>query len=241
MRSILHGGLATLLIAGAVAVLVFDWTEVAPDQPTVEANKPLTKERLEKAEVFPEEPVKDDARRVGGEGFGTVEVEEETIARLPAKPLPPKLQKPEGPKLPPVPVSLQHPHIERPGYLQTGGVVVRLAGIVSLDLEQTCDTIGRFRPCGRQARTALRNFIRSRTTICIIPREPRKEAVEAQCTVGGKDVAEWLVEQGWAVADEGSDYEEAMKTARDNQRGLWRDGADAKWLLDAARNQTAAD
>ena len=120
-------------------------------------------------------------------------------------------------------------------------MTVRLAGIVSPKLDQTCETSDQSHPCGREARTALRNFIRSRTVICVLPRELRKEAVEALCTVSGRDVAEWLVEQGWAAAEDGSDYADFMKNARHKKLGLWRDGADAKWLLDASRDQTATD
>jgi lipoprotein-anchoring transpeptidase ErfK/SrfK len=38
--------------------------------------------------------------------------------------------------------------------------------------------------------------------------------------VGGRDIGEWLVSQGWAKA-EGQDYAAAEKLARDEKRGIW--------------------
>jgi hypothetical protein len=42
----------------------------------------------------------------------------------------------------------------------------------------------------------------------------------AHCSVGSRDIGEWLVSQGWARA-EGPDYADAEKTARDEKRGIW--------------------
>ena len=42
----------------------------------------------------------------------------------------------------------------------------------------------------------------------------------AHCSVGGRDIGEWLVSQGWARA-EGPDYADAEKTAREEKRGVW--------------------
>ena len=42
----------------------------------------------------------------------------------------------------------------------------------------------------------------------------------SHCRVGGKDIGEWLVAQGWARAN-GPDYADAEKTAREEKRGAW--------------------
>ena len=42
----------------------------------------------------------------------------------------------------------------------------------------------------------------------------------AHCSVGGKDIGEWLVAQGWARAN-GPDYADVEKTAQKEKRGVW--------------------
>ena len=42
----------------------------------------------------------------------------------------------------------------------------------------------------------------------------------AHCSVGGRDIGEWLVAQGWARAN-GPDYTDAEKTAQEEKRGVW--------------------
>ena len=232
MRSLLFAGLAACFIMAGLTTLFVGLPRADPD-----TSETLTQETVERAQVFPREPVKKDARLVGGEGFGTVEVEDETIARLPAKPVPPK---PESSSTP-TPVQLNRPLIEHPGELQSRDYHVRLADIVSPGLEATCGAPSKSSPCGREARTALRSFIRGRTVICTVADDRERNVGAAQCTVGGKDVAEWLVKHGWAVASDGSRYEAIMTNARENELGLWRDGANAKRFLQPVREQADAN
>ncbi|MYZ50263.1 thermonuclease family protein [Rhizobiales bacterium L72] len=75
------------------------------------------------------------------------------------------------------------------------------------------------------ARTALQRFIRGRAIECELPRHAEaKRAHETRCTVGGDDIALWLVEQGWAKPA-GDRYAEAGEKARAERLGLWQEGA----------------
>ena len=77
-------------------------------------------------------------------------------------------------------------------------------------------------PCGRLARAALRSFIHGRAIECEIPAGADAIPNPARCLVGGDDISEWLVAQGWAKRG-GGDYAEAEKTAKDGKLGLFAD------------------
>ncbi len=61
----------------------------------------------------------------------------------------------------------------------------------------------------------------------------RYKRMVARCTVAGEDLGEWMVSQGWAVADRnvtqaaGADpwlarlYDMAERAARDGRKGRW--------------------
>ncbi len=73
---------------------------------------------------------------------------------------------------------------------------------------------------GALARAALRSFVRRRAIECDIPAGADSVPDPARCFVGGDDIAEWLVAQGWAKRS-GGDYADAEKTARDGELGLF--------------------
>ncbi|MDD9910101.1 MAG: thermonuclease family protein [Ahrensia sp.] len=243
MRSVLVG---IGLVIFAVMALPFVLPIIMPQ--AYEASKQsvdatLSEQAIQQADVFPQEPIKTDARRVDAEEAddaqtavtaplerGTAE-QPQTIARLPAKPqLPVTPGSSETSKR--VETALSRPLIEQPGLLQSNALQVSLSGTVSPTLDFKCETDRVTHPCGRQARTALRRFIRGRTAQCDLSKDAQKGAHETRCTVAGKDIANWLVQQGWALAAVGSDYEEAMADARKAGRGLWRDGFDAQAIID---------
>ena len=70
------------------------------------------------------------------------------------------------------------------------------------------------------AQASVQRFVRRRSVECRLPAAARPSDGVAQCSVGGSDIGEWLVAQGWARAD-GPDYAGAEKTARQEKRGLW--------------------
>jgi len=99
---------------------------------------------------------------------------------------------------------------------------IHLAGITAPAFDQMCGASGSKWPCGRLARAGLRSFLRGRAIECLMPAGADKIPDPATCTVGGDDMSEWLVAQGWAKRS-GEPYEAAEKKARDAKLGLWSD------------------
>jgi endonuclease YncB( thermonuclease family) len=111
-------------------------------------------------------------------------------------------------------------------------VRLRLWGIETSEMKDA--------PWGRQAHAALAEFLDwSRRVQCrVVEREAHKLPI-ARCVTtgpgaaGGKDLAIWLLERGWAVADRevtqaaGADpwlaqlYDMAERAARDGRKGRW--------------------
>lgn len=115
---------------------------------------------------------------------------------------------------------LFRPVVTAAGAFRSRQGTVRLDGIAAPEPERRCGTGARAWPCGRMARTALRGFIRGRAIDCEVP--PGRTALpeSTRCSVGGRDIAAWLVEQGWAEARSDA-YRDAEQAARRARRGLW--------------------
>jgi endonuclease YncB( thermonuclease family) len=111
------------------------------------------------------------------------------------------------------------------GTLQSGKVVIRLAGIAARAADATCtDARGKSWPCGAAAKAALTRLIRARAVTCALPKGGEHNIYDASCSVGGTDLSTWLVRQGWAEAKSPNDaaLAEAAKTAKSEKLGLWR-------------------
>jgi hypothetical protein len=111
------------------------------------------------------------------------------------------------------------PAFSAAGVVEKGSNRIRLMGITATAIEAQCGSGPDAWPCGRMARAALQRFVRRRAVECRAPDGQPADGV-AYCSVGGQDIGEWLVSQGWARA-EGPHYADAEKTARDEKRGLW--------------------
>jgi endonuclease YncB( thermonuclease family) len=70
------------------------------------------------------------------------------------------------------------------------------------------------------ARAALRRFVRSRAIECVVPAGAAAVPDPAECSVAGRNLAEWLVAQGWASRS-GEDFAEAEAAARERKLGIW--------------------
>lgn len=112
--------------------------------------------------------------------------------------------------------------IPNAGTLISGNNTLVLKGIIPTPLDRQCiDSNGQSWPCGRFARTALRNFIRGRTLTCEQATPGELSAAQVyHCTLDGKDVSNWLAKLGWAQGKD-SPNKALSQTARQNQRGLW--------------------
>ena len=93
---------------------------------------------------------------------------------------------------------LFNPIVVGAGTLKTRDGEIHLAGIAAPEFEAMCGEKPAAWPCGRMARAALQSFIHRRAIECTIPAGADKIPDPASCQVGGDDMSEWLVAQGWA-------------------------------------------
>lgn len=117
--------------------------------------------------------------------------------------------------------TLYRPVAPAAGLIQAMGYTVSLAGVSGVDAAYRCNSDGKEWPCGVNARTAFRSFLRGRAVVCDIPQEAVPGAVEAGCRLGKQDIARWLVDNGWATAEAGGPYAEAEDKARKAGKGIF--------------------
>ena len=120
------------------------------------------------------------------------------------------------------PMLLHRPLIRATGELESGGYLVRIGGVTPPGLSMTCqDGEEQPVPCGMMARTAFRNWVRSRALTCRVPPKPVESGIETWCTLAGKDVALWLAENGWIVSASAQEASMALAKAKQERRGLY--------------------
>ncbi len=118
---------------------------------------------------------------------------------------------------------LFNPIVVSAGSIKARDREIHLAGIAAPEFDRRCGEGAAAWPCGRVARAALRSFIRGRAIECEIPAGADKIPDPAQCLVGGVNISEWLVAQGW-VKRSGDLFEAVEEKAREAKLGLWGDG-----------------
>ncbi|MCF6322368.1 MAG: hypothetical protein L3J32_11470 [Rhizobiaceae bacterium] len=162
------------------------------------------------------EPARNDIRDVTPEEtLPGPKINKDKIVRLP------DIVPPAPPKKPVKPLVLRNLIVQEAGVLLAGEMILNIAGINSLALDEKCKTAnGENWPCGRFARTALRGLIGSRAIECI-PIGEQINPVQATCNVGKRDLAGWLVARGWAKDANGS-YADLMTKAKNANTGMWR-------------------
>lgn len=138
---------------------------------------------------------------------------------------------PEGWK----PKLLYRPTANAAGRIEAQGYQIAIDGIVPVEPTESCGEGSDAWPCGTAARTQFRHLLRGRALTCTVPDTAPTEAIETACSVGGEDVGQWLVAQGWARAVEGSALAEAGDQARNAGRGIYG----AKPVLPAIEVNTA--
>ncbi len=119
------------------------------------------------------------------------------------------------------PLLLYRPVATSAGIIEASGYKISLKGIDALAVEETCNADGVSWPCGMAARTALRNWLRSRAIECSVPGQPSDELIATECKLGTADVASWLVSNGWARAQDGSPTTDLMKKAEEQKLGIF--------------------
>jgi endonuclease YncB( thermonuclease family) len=105
------------------------------------------------------------------------------------------------------------------GLIEAKGHAIAISGIGAVMPDETCtDAAGTSWACGLAARTAFRAFLRGRAVTCAAPAEG---GAAAACSVGKRDVGQWLAETGWARALETGPYAQAGETARKAGKGIF--------------------
>lgn len=117
---------------------------------------------------------------------------------------------------------LFNPIVASAGTIKARDREVHLAGVAAPEPDRKCGEGAQAWPCGAMARAALRRFIRGRAIACEVPAGGSEIPDPANCVVGGENLSEWLVAQGWAER-EGDAFETAEKAARDAKLGVWSD------------------
>jgi endonuclease YncB( thermonuclease family) len=108
--------------------------------------------------------------------------------------------------------------------LELRGEKLRLQGIDAPEMAQTCEASGRPVPCGKLAAAHLDELIGSRPLDCAIEGKDRYGRGLARCRADGRDIAEAMTRDGWALSDRRySDgrYDAAEALARASRRGIW--------------------
>ncbi len=77
----------------------------------------------------------------------------------------------------------------------------------------------------------MKAFLGSRPVSCEELGRDRYRRVVAKCTVGGVDIGEWMVSQGWAAAYYlySYEYSRAEKRAKSARRGIWAGKIERPW------------
>ncbi|NRQ13513.1 thermonuclease family protein [Ensifer sesbaniae] len=121
------------------------------------------------------------------------------------------------------PTILYRPVAVAAGVIQFDKLTVQIDGIEPEQAERTCETGGKSWPCGIVARTAFRNFLRARAVSCDMPEGGAGPSATASCSLGGQDLAAWLVDNGWATPVPGSPLEKRADAARQAKLGFHGD------------------
>jgi endonuclease YncB( thermonuclease family) len=96
---------------------------------------------------------------------------------------------------------------------------LRLVGIDAPEFSQTCTQAGALWDCGRQARIALAERVKDRTTRCDGSRRDKYHRLLVTCRNGAGDINAAMVLSGMAVAF--GDYESQEAEAKAAHHGIW--------------------
>ena len=108
--------------------------------------------------------------------------------------------------------------------LELHGEKLRLQGIDAPEKAQTCEADGRAVFCGQLAAEHLHDLIGSRALNCAVQGRDRYGRGLARCEADGRDIAEDMTKDGWALADRRygkGRYDAAEAVARAGRHGIW--------------------
>ena len=137
------------------------------------------------------------------------------LNRLPDK------KKPIQKKAKPQQHKYQNVIVTSAGIVSAQDLTLQIRDIEPLKLEAICQTqSANSWPCGRFARTAMRQLILRHTIQCE-PTDTNITPVFVKCQIADRDIGKWLVQQGWAKSV-GETYADEMASAKEHHRGMWR-------------------
>lgn len=107
--------------------------------------------------------------------------------------------------------------------IRFGENIFRLFGIDAPELDQPCQRATGAWPCGREAKAILKQALEGGQLDCAAREIDRYGRSVATCSVGGRDLAQVMVESGYATAlpDGGPEYAAAEGRARGARIGIW--------------------
>lgn len=108
--------------------------------------------------------------------------------------------------------------------LEVAGQHIRLHGIDSPEIQQSCYRDGKPWGCGEAATKALAGKIGSRVITCQERDWDRYGRIVAVCYADGEGLNAWMVRQGWALAYQrySIDYVLHEAKARTARKGIWQ-------------------
>ncbi len=111
------------------------------------------------------------------------------------------------------------------------GQEVQLYGIDAPETQQLCLADGKRYGCGKAAAAALASLIGDRSLSCSLMGRASDGDNLVLCRVDGADIQDWLVEQGWALADahQTRAYVDEEVRAEAEDKGLWRGSVVGSW------------
>jgi endonuclease YncB( thermonuclease family) len=108
--------------------------------------------------------------------------------------------------------------------LEIRGERIRLSGVDAPESGQNCaDASGKLWRCGSAAANALDRYIASAPVSCLVVDTDRYGRAVSECTVGSKDIQDWMARNGHALAyrQYSTKYVPAEEAAHEAGTGIW--------------------
>eukprot|EP00903_Cladosiphon_okamuranus_P001165 g1163.t1 len=179
-------------------------------------------------------PLPDDIRNVSPDGVSAPRVDG-SLKRIEPSKRYLELKDPPIEPIPDGPLELVRVQVLDGGRLKSDRLLVKLAHIAPLDLEETCvSRLGGNWPCGARARTFLRGLIRQFKVTCEKIEDTGPQQILATCNRGSFDLSKRLVRYGWAdpAEDAPEEFFELAAAAKEKKVGKWQ----SEWLAELPRN-----
>lgn len=184
-------------------------------------------------------PLPDNIRDVSPDGVSAPDVDGGLTRIEPSERYQELINPPVEP-VPDGPLELRRVQVLDGGRIKSGKLVVTLAHIEPIKLDETCVARqGGLWPCGTRARTFLRGLIRQFKVTCEKLTETGPQQIVATCKRGKIDLSTRMVRYGWADPAAGAPegFEDFALLAEQRKLGKWKD----EWQVAAPRSNWEAD